>query len=564
MKRGIIAAVLLGGVWAVGSAYGFYLDEDRTIMVTGKVFTQAAWRMEDSDSSGRACQFGKIGTGQSGACEGWTFPDTRRGQLIQHRYAIDAEVYHDLARWLGPGFDMLDQFGYRIRAKWFYDGLYDYGPHQFRNGNEVIGMANAFDPSGVAATDGHGLIANRRQNSTGKNALWNAYVDVARGPMKFRIGRQDLSWGESDGFRLLDHIAPLDNRFGFPLVEDLDERRIPLWMVRPTWSIGTMGVFRNLTVDGFWVPGTIDNEVSPVSPPGNPFGVAAPPGEAIIVRPSKTLGNSRGGARLIGTVGPVTFSIGNYVTFNDVPSNRLFVRGLGSLPMGSYSLFAPDAAFLVEFYKQQITGGSATFALPFDPYTIVRMEAAHFWDERVFIASQSVDAAVNQCFGQAPPCAGELPTRNIMRWMIGLDRNVWLRWLNPENTFYMSAQYFHTNIFNYDSDIANALPSRTQLVDVPAEEPTKALAFTFVPRRNDEITFTYVVNTLLRHGTIQPQVFGLYDTRGVHGLVPSISYQWGTNVVLTMKYAFTFGNYTNLGFFRDRDQLLFRVQYNLS
>ena len=36
-------------------------------------------------------------------------------------------------------------------------------------------------------------------------------------------------------------------------------------------------------------------------------------------------------------------------------------------------------------YEQQITGPSATFALPFDPYSIVCMEAVHFWDARVFI-----------------------------------------------------------------------------------------------------------------------------------------------------------------------------------
>jgi len=31
-----------------------------------------------------------------------------------------------------------------------------------------------------------------------------------------------------------------------------------------------------------------------------------------------------------------------------------------------------------------------------------------------------------------------------------------------------------------------------------------------------------------------------------------------------MKYAYTTGTFANLGFFRDRDQLLFRIQYNLS
>lgn len=60
------------------------------------------------------------------------------------------------------------------------------------------------------------------------------------------------------------------------------------------------------------------------------------------------------------------------------------------------------------------------------------------------------------------------------------------------------------------------------------------------------------------------QLFGGYDTRGSHAIVPALTYQLGTNVQLTLKYAIIFGTYANLGLFRDRDQLLFRVQYNLS
>ena len=63
------------------------------------------------------------------------------------------------------------------------------------------------------------------------------------------------------------------------------------------------------------------------------------------------------------------------------------------MPTELFCSFLPEAAFFVEFYQQQITGGSATFALPFDPYTIVRMEAAHFWDERVFKPNQNVNVA---------------------------------------------------------------------------------------------------------------------------------------------------------------------------
>ncbi|HXQ23396.1 MAG TPA: hypothetical protein VN812_17095, partial [Candidatus Acidoferrales bacterium] len=59
-------------------------------------------------------------------------------------------------------------------------------------------------------------------------------------------------------------------------------------------------------------------------------------------------------------------------------------------------------------------------------------------------------------------------------------------------------------------------------------------------------------------------LFGGYDARGVHVVVPSVTYQLGTNLQFVLKYAVITGTFANLGFFRDRDQLLVRVQYNLS
>ncbi len=548
MKKGVAAvAVLLTWLWASPSGAVFF-DEAKTIQLTGKVLAQGSLRVEDSDSGGRNCLL------SGGAvCEDFSFPTTKAGQLIQERNLIDMEFFHDVAGWLGHDFTLLDGLSYRIRAKYFYDTLYDGGPSAYRDTN-----------SHPFATDRDGLrkAAHLAQQH---DPLWNAYVDVAKGPLHMRVGRQDLSWGESDGFRLLDMIEPLDNRFGFPLVENLDDRRIPLWMVRPTLRIGRVGPFSNLSVDGYWVPGTIDDQEAPITPTGNPFAAPNPPGESIVKIPSKNLGNSRGGGRIIGSTfnNNLTFSIGHYVTFNDYPSVRLLVRDVNFVPIGpDLSMMIPDASFLVEFYQQQVTGASATFALPFDPWTIVRAEIAHFWDERVFIPAVNVDLAMQRFFATGMESVGDLPTKNVLRWMIGLDRNVWLRWLNPTNTFYLSGQYFHTNIFNFERSITTAVANRTMTVE--ASPGTLATAYNFVNRRNDEILITYLVNTLYYHGNVQPQVFGMYDTRGVHAVVPSVSYQWGTNFQFSLSYAMTLGNLANQGFFRDRDQVQFRVQYNLS
>jgi hypothetical protein len=562
MRRviGGVMVALAAWLWA-GPAQAIFLDHERTLEVTGKVLGQVSLRTENSDSSGTQCfPFGAY-------CEGFTFPEVKTGQMIQERNLIDVEAYHDLRRWAGPGSALawFNKLGYRFRVKYFYDSLYDFGPHQWSSPRTTATNGNAIP--GIQDLLYQGLY-NARHYDTQHDPIWNAYIEAGKGRFFLRIGRQDLSWGETDGFRLLDMIEPLDNRFGFPLVEDLDDRRIPLWMARGTINLGTWGPFSNATIDSYLVPGTIDNQVSPPTPSGNPFALPNPPGPSIISRPNKNMGNSRGGGRIIATIAnKVTASIAHYVTYNDNPSARTEVYAVDAIPGEAIGLppgttvLSPEAVFLVDYYQQQITGGSATFALPFDPYTIIRSEFAQFWDERVFQTQENLGSF--PAYPPAPfPNVGHLPTRNIARWMFGFDRNVWIRWLNPENTFFFSGQYFHAYMQGYEDNMQLAAAHSTQFGLVAPD--TYATSFNFVNVKQNEVTFTYLINTLVYHGTITPQIFGAYDIRGVNTVVPSISYQIGSNIQLIMKYAFITGSYNNLGLFRDRDQLLFRVQYNLS
>ncbi len=50
----------------------------------------------------------------------------------------------------------------------------------------------------------------------------------------FRIGKQIVTWGEMDGFRIMDQINPLDARRGFADVE-FENTIIPIWLLRSEW-----------------------------------------------------------------------------------------------------------------------------------------------------------------------------------------------------------------------------------------------------------------------------------------------------------------------------------------
>ncbi|MGH7855686.1 MAG: DUF1302 family protein, partial [Candidatus Binatia bacterium] len=359
MRLGRTAAAIAGGLLAFPAvAVAYYLDRDETLQVLGRVYSEGAVRTVDSS--------------------GFTFPRTPAGHFVQHRNLLEAELAHELDRLLPHRPRWLHGVGYRLRYKGVYEGLYDYGPREYSEQEEVNPPAPFGPPAAPEGRTVNRTAANRQVLGL-QNELWNAYAEASAGPVFFRVGRQDLSWGETDGFRLLDMIEPLDNRFGFALVEDLDDRRIPLWMARTTVALSwRSALLSNLTFDGFLVPGSIEEQEAPLSPRGSPFAAPAPPsflGRAV-TRPEANMRGSRGGGRLIGTLyGTTTVSVAHYLTWNDAPAVRLHVRRV-ELVDGAP---VPDAALEFAFYRQQVSGGSLTTQIsPLD--TVLRAEAAMFWD----------------------------------------------------------------------------------------------------------------------------------------------------------------------------------------
>lgn len=61
--------------------------------------------------------------------------------------------------------------------------------------------------------------------------LNEAHFTWTPGNFFFRVGKQIVSWGEMDGFRLMDQINPLDTRRGFADVE-FENTIIPIWLLR--------------------------------------------------------------------------------------------------------------------------------------------------------------------------------------------------------------------------------------------------------------------------------------------------------------------------------------------
>ena len=72
------------------------------------------------------------------------------------------------------------------------------------------------------------------------------YLDYHRGFVDLRVGKQIVRWGVVEGARVTDEINPLD--LGEFILREVEERYIPLWMVKGNLYVG------NWTLEGIWIP----------------------------------------------------------------------------------------------------------------------------------------------------------------------------------------------------------------------------------------------------------------------------------------------------------------------
>jgi hypothetical protein len=496
------------------AAQAVAIDDQRSLELIAKLQSRVSLRLQDS--------------------EGFTAPaEVAVGNLTQWRNIAYLEINHDLEK-LQAGLDILKPLEwlklrtkYHLVGRFLYEAVYNVGPDGFQD---------------VRDNDKENIDSFKESYD-----LWEAYVDLSRGPWFFRLGKQNLAWGETDVFRLLDQINPLDNTYG-GIFEDLDDRRIPLWMLRGSYNFGTVGPTDSLTLEGFWVPGTWDAHVSPLAPYGTaysaPLPALPPPLQQRIIYPDKDLSNSRWGVRLMGMLWGMNLSVAHYKTFMDLPS-PVFVIEPDPPPLGS-----PYQE--LRFDDIQITGGALNFWESVTD-TVFRAETAWFWNEAVFIPD--INMPIQPLPIQIPgipgiPQNGEIPDKDFLRYMIGLDKNVWIRPLNKTQTFMVSMQYFGQWVPDYDLRMRQAVPMYPKTTEFPAV-------------RELEGTITGLVNTTYLNGKVTPQMVAGYDVRGAWLLQPSV------NLIrepfrFMLQYSAIVGNFTGFGVFRDRDQVNFIFSYLLN
>ena len=530
-----------------------------------------------------------------------TFPRSEAGHLRQNRFFIEAELNHDLSRWVKQ-FIKMKHLAYHLTFRGEGEGLYDWGPREYSTASDFRKFREANKPISLVKNEAGILCGgqlcpgqqfvnvgdtrdNLRKVGTDRERLFQAYVEGDVRDLFWRVGRQILSWGETDGFQLLDHINPLDSSFGGFLVP-LDERRIPLDMALANYYIGDFGPISEMYLEGFYA---FDKQVgySPGTPIGSAWGL---PGGSTPSNTSKTFNhepalnikNGRGGFQLKFNAFDATFSLAHYYTYFDTPAVQIFIHDYKGQQRGiltAYNDGQPCPIFdqlgnpvgedptnrtcgvpiraIATAPKVQVSGVTTTFAVP-QFYSIVRSEVAYFKDEPAFTQGQLDPFLLNNtCVNsnsKTGPCDSFRPTqgyhwrttagrrlRDSFNAVIGIDANQWIRVLNPNQTFLISTQFFYKHILNAapggpvwntingfprpnpDREVlpVQALDAWTPVLNGSPALP--GLGPVYITQPADQYLQTLFIGTSYRSGTISPGLTVFYDWGGAFLYQPSLT-----------------------------------------
>jgi hypothetical protein len=426
---------------------------------------------------------------------------------------------------------------------------------------------------------------------------WEAVLDVSpTNNLKIRLGRQFISWGETDGIRLLDVINPQDLTFSPPAAPNLfnlDETRIPSWGLRTLYTVRPV---TNTILEFFALPGFFDqakqrvDEIVGSNDTGDrkvrygrwsahpetrlllggrnafgnlftdPINAAGCVGLGCLVIPSTRrelpdAGDSwKIGTRISHSFGKLNFGLGYIWGFNPQSTDMVFKltgRSCSAAPIACTLGLAPTVANLRLINdRTNIFAGHFNYPLG-DIFTVpvnttVRGEVAFFPDKPYNISK--FPGAFGLRASADPKHPDGIVEKHTLRYALGFDRTTLIPFLHPDDpwrAFSLSFQIFQSIIFDHEDGIH---PFST------AEN---------IKRVSTALTLR--MSTGYLGDTILPDIFLGYDPDGYWTVNPAISYVPPGNekIRLSLVGAFYGGRnkFKSFGFFDEKDSVFLKMRY---
>jgi Protein of unknown function (DUF1302) len=484
-------------------------------------------------------------------------------------YGIGGDHYDTKTHWQSFRYDILleTQYDPRTDLRIFVSGMLT-GDFAYA----ILDGNREWETKGIAASRdefGHDTVL--------RDVLQEAHVTWTPGNFLIRLGKQIVVWGETDSFRLMDVINPLDQSRGITDYE-FETTILPLWLARVEYFIQPNSTWlQDLAFEFIFNPNA---DFVPDSGPGlgmdahGIWGVAIDTGPMSYVPGVAVPLAATGGVVLPGFTLVPTSSLGtadvalenpdswdsDYFEYgfrikaiiNDSLISFNYFYGRDNSPITKYTnLAAPfngvslsphdDRVILLsdmDGYYPLFRMAGMTFTRDFENLNIsalggvspvLRLEAFYGFSN-TFTAIMGLPAAFEQ--------------HDEIRYAIGVDWKVKVNWLNPRAYFMISPQFYHRKIRDYPA--AYTLNSTTGAVFA------------------DNYTTSLVMNTSYFHNKLAPTIVWVSD-RSNHAdmYIPQVKYEYSDKWNFTLGAVFLNGQVAAAGFqpLENKDHMFLTISY---
>ncbi len=331
-------------------------------------------------------------------------------------------------------------------------------------------------------------------------SLREFYFDFTTGDLDWRLGKQQIVWGQADGIKLLDVVNP--QSFREFILDDFDDSRIPLWSAAVEMPVGDDG-----SLQWLWIPDTTYHELAE---PGTPYFFTSkklvPSGPENVpvdirqpVKPNNPFMDGDYGLRYAGFVEGWDFSLNYLYHYQDFPV--------------LYTAYEPFSGAVIEpeYRRNHLFGG--TFSTSVSDVTL-RGELAYNSD--TYQVSSDLTSSLSV---QTQELGG----------VIGAD---WQ--LSSSNL--ISAQWFYSRLLDYEDSIY---------------------------RRQNEQILTFLWRSGWGNDSWQFSALGMYSMEDEDSLLQfKLRYWWLANLEIWLGADVFEGDLNGVfGQFRRADRLLFGFDY---
>ena len=360
--------------------------------------------------------------------------------------------------------------------------------------------------------------------------------------INFRLGKQQVIWGRTDLFRVLDVINPVDYSRN-NIYDELEDIRIPMWMLKTDFRFGPTGPFDDFNMQVVWnfdkfrpnnlgqcgTPnaildagcffrgmknlwdngGTVAN-FAPFDPADPSLGLLATNfgpqtiGIRNVELPSWSLSNTQLGFKVEGVMGDFGWSVNALTYRSQLPSLHAGnVEVVNPFVGGEATTHDYLIAFDVEFPRVNLLGASVDYySQAID--TVFRVELAGTQGE------EFANTLRPELYSES----------DVVRFVIGADKNVFIRPLNKDRAFLISGQIFGQHLL--DHEVAQA-----------------TLGEVGMPDWDKNYIATLLVKGWWMNDRLSPQIIMAHDFRaGATVVSPSVDWLISDNwqMVLTANY----------------------------